>query len=438
MWRDISSLNSEHSSDTYATCIVLAFLLFLSIGTNPFLHGSTVAIDMSGEGDRLRQMVLMALFAAAVPLFTKRGEYLLQILLTNRIMLITLAWALLSISWSNVIDISAHRILGTLLAAAFTLLAASLPPRRIVAVLLMITGIIMTINYLGVIIVPGRALDHEGMWKGLHVHKNTAGWFSAVSALLWLSIGLTRKSFWLLLGAMAWGVFLWFTHSITSVTIFLLMLPFGVLFARGLRFGFNRSIYLLLLWFGGLVIPLFIYFAITLWVNVFGDKTVTFIDWTFTGRTEVWKFVWKSILQSPFLGTGYDSFWAIGNRSPALLHASKFVAEYTEAHNGYLDVLVSLGGIGLALIVSALVQPYLALWTYRTPQTDSSTREVLLCSLLLLTFGIFHNMFESTLLQGINILWTLMLMALWVIASRIFRVRRPVPQAGPSYYQSSH
>ncbi len=406
----------ESRTDAYATTVVFAFLLFLSIGTNPFMHGSGIAIDMSGAGDRPRQIIMLALFAAAIPLFVIRRQCLLRIISSNRSILLVFAWALLSILWSDVKDIAVHRIFGTLLVAVLTLLAASLPPRRIVGILLMLTGTIMTINYLGVIFAPGRALDHEGMWKGMHMHKNIAGYFGAISALLWLFMGHVRKNRWLLIGGVAWGLFLWFTHSRTSLMIFLAMLPLGMLFSRGLKSGFDRRIFLLLLWFGGLVIPLFICVAFTLGTDYFGDKIFSFIDLTLTGRTEIWQFVWKSIVQSPFLGTGYGSFWAIGDRSPALLHASEFVAQYTEAHNGYLDILVSLGAIGLILTVSALVQPYHALFTYRISQTDTATREVMLCALLLLTFGIFHNMFESTLLQGLSIPWSLMLLSIWEIS----------------------
>lgn len=394
------------------------------------MHGSGIAIDMSGAGDKLRQIIILLLLAAALPLFMRRVQYLIRILSTNRSILLVFAWALISVLWSNVTGIAAHRILGTLLVAALTLLAASLPPRQIVRVLLFFTGIIMTINFLGIIFLPSRALDHEGMWKGLHMHKNIAGYFSAISALLWLFMGLVRKNRWLLAGGAAWGMFLWFSHSRTSVATFLIVLPLGTLFWSSLRHGFNRRLFALLLWFGGLVIPLFIYLSLTLWADFFGGNAFAFIYRTLTGRTEIWQFVWKSILQAPLLGAGYGSFWAIGDHSPAILKASESVARYTEAHNGYLDILVSLGVIGFVFTVSALAQAFRAFRFYSVSRTDTATREVLLCALLLLTFGIIHNLFESTLLQGLNTLWTLMLLSIWVIISRIL-VNDSDPHAKP-------
>jgi O-antigen ligase len=232
-------------------------------------------------------------------------------------------------------------------------------------------------------------------------------------------MGLTRKNNYLLIGGIACGMFLWFTHSSTSLGMFLIMLPLGLLFGAGLRRGFDRKI-LLLLVFAVLEIPLLTYVALTLWADVFGDPSFLFIDLTFTGRTEIWEFVWQYVVKSPFIGTGYGSFWAIGDLSPSLVSASKFVAQYTEAHNGYLDVLVSIGAMGLVFTGLALVQPYALLRFYSSSQTDTATQEVLLCALLLLTFGILHNTLESSLLQGVSPIWTLMLISLWVITSRIF------------------
>jgi O-antigen ligase len=408
----------ESRSETYATIVVFAFLLLLAIGTNPFMEGSGIAIDKSGGGDSLRQVIMLALIVTATPLFFTRQQQLLQILLSNKSLLFVVGWSILSIFWSDVMDIAARRLFGTLLAAAITLIAASLSPRRLVNVLLMLTGTIMTINYLGIIFIPSLALDYDGFWEGLHTQKNVAGNFSAVSGLLWLFMGFVRKNNLLLIGGVSWGVFLYFTHSSTSIGMFLAVLPIGMLFRAGLRRGFDCRT-LLLLVFAVLEVPLLIYVALTLLADFFSELDFSFSDITFTGRTEIWQFVWETVVKSPFIGVGFFSFWAIGDLSPSLLYASEFVAQYTEAHNGYLDVLVSIGAIGMAFTVSALVRPYALLRFYKSSETDTETQEALLCALLLLTFGILHNTLESSLFQGLTVLWTLMLMSIWVITSHI-------------------
>lgn len=398
-------------NDLYAAAIVSAFLLVIIIGTNPFMEGSGIAIEQSGEGDSLRQGILLSLFLLSVPLFIAPKCRLLEIVSSSPAFVLLMSWSVASLLWSDVADIAARRLLGTLLIASLTVLTVTLPPRRLVSVLLAVTGTVMVVNYAGLYVVPDRALDHEGLWEGLHTHKNVAGYFSAISALLWLFVGRSRRSRWLIAGGIAWAVFSWFTGSRTSFLIFLATIPFGLAFSAGLKRGFDRQLLGVLLLVGALgALPLII-MGLSLVETAFGDLTLT-------GRTEIWAFVWDAALQAPLLGVGYSSFWAVGDSSVALRQASDFVAQYTEAHNGYLDVLVTLGFVGLFLTLATLAGTcYRALWCYRHKGTDDATREALLCSLLLLTFGILHNGFESTLWQGLSPLWTLMLMSIWVISS---------------------
>lgn len=64
-------------------------------------------------------------------------------------------------------------------------------------------------------------------------------------------------------------------------------------------------------------------------------------DATLTGRTEIWEGLMGDVWSRPLLGSGVESFWTTTNKR---LH------EITEAHNGYLDVVLSLGFVGLALL----------------------------------------------------------------------------------------
>ncbi len=94
--------------------------------------------------------------------------------------------------------------------------------------------------------------------------------------------------------------------------------------------------------------------------------------------------------------------------------------------------MVTLGAVGIILALLALAQPYRALLRYRSDGVDQFRRELLLCGLLLLTLGIVHNIFESTLLHGLNALWTIMLLSVWtvgysVVSSR-FRPESNPPQ----------
>jgi O-antigen ligase len=67
---------------------------------------------------------------------------------------------------------------------------------------------------------------------------------------------------------------------------------------------------------------------------------------TLTGRTSIWKAV-LSMHTNPLIGTGFESFW-LGNRLEAVWNMS--VKGIQEAHNGYIELYLNLGWVGLFLL----------------------------------------------------------------------------------------
>jgi O-antigen ligase len=68
---------------------------------------------------------------------------------------------------------------------------------------------------------------------------------------------------------------------------------------------------------------------------------------TLTGRTDIWKLV-LSIPSNPVFGVGYESFW-LGSRLQKIwdtIHGLRL----NESHNGYIEVVITLGWIGTVLL----------------------------------------------------------------------------------------
>jgi O-antigen ligase len=76
---------------------------------------------------------------------------------------------------------------------------------------------------------------------------------------------------------------------------------------------------------------------------------------TLTGRTEIWKAV-LSFHTNPLVGTGYDSFW-LGDRIEKVWRIIGYKG-IAEAHNGYLEVYINLGSIGLLLLGWVILRGY--------------------------------------------------------------------------------
>lgn len=73
---------------------------------------------------------------------------------------------------------------------------------------------------------------------------------------------------------------------------------------------------------------------------------------TFTGRLPVWEASIALASQRPLLGYGYSAFQS-PQMIPVLAEAAGWVP--TSTHSGYIDALLSLGIVGLALVVFVLV-----------------------------------------------------------------------------------
>jgi exopolysaccharide production protein ExoQ len=78
-------------------------------------------------------------------------------------------------------------------------------------------------------------------------------------------------------------------------------------------------------------------------------------DPTLTGRTAIWKALFASISKHPLLGYGYMAFWnGYQGESTSVSLATGWAV--TTAHNGFLGVWVTLGAIGLAMVVLTLAR----------------------------------------------------------------------------------
>jgi exopolysaccharide production protein ExoQ len=78
-------------------------------------------------------------------------------------------------------------------------------------------------------------------------------------------------------------------------------------------------------------------------------------DPTLTDRTKIWGFL-LSMHTNPLLGTGYESFW-MGPRLQRFWESAE-LGRINEAHNGYLEVYLNLGIIGLFLLGGFLIASY--------------------------------------------------------------------------------
>jgi exopolysaccharide production protein ExoQ len=131
-------------------------------------------------------------------------------------------------------------------------------------------------------------------------------------------------------------------------------------------------------------------------------------DPTLTDRTKIWAFLF-GMHTNPIIGTGYQSFW-LGSRLKYFWDNAG-LGPLNEAHNGYLEVYLELGLIGVILLVGFLIASY---WVICKRLTSSSSLAVLgLATWLVL---VFYNMSEAGFNGGL--LYLLLLMSALAVPAR--------------------
>lgn len=246
----------------------------------------------------------------------------------------------------------------------------------------------------------GRAWDNDGNVSivGVTTNKNMFGLIVFV-----ISLGVLWNFRWLLMNRgepnrgrrlvaegilLVFGLFLLIiAHSSTSLACFLL--GSGLMLATHLRAIRRRPsrVYLL-----GLAI-----FAVGGLAMVFGGAggvaNALGRDSTFSGRTDIWAALIPAA-SNPIIGSGFDSFW----NSPNVLIFQRTLESLrwynpqglNEAHNGYLEVYLNLGWIGVCLIVVILTTGYT-----RACKAFRRDRELGSLTLAYIITGAFYSITEA-------------------------------------------
>jgi O-antigen ligase len=131
-------------------------------------------------------------------------------------------------------------------------------------------------------------------------------------------------------------------------------------------------------------------------------------DPTLTGRTEVWKDV-LVMAGNPLVGTGFESFW-LGERLQRMWRI--FWWRPNEAHNGYLEVYLNLGWIGVGLLALLLVTGYRnAVAAYRYDPKIGRLR--LACFVVVVAYN-----FTESAIRIMHPMWIIFLFAIMAAPSR--------------------
>ncbi|MFQ5559661.1 MAG: O-antigen ligase family protein [Nitrospinota bacterium] len=245
-------------------------------------------------------------------------------------------------------------------------------------------------------------------FRGIHSHKNTAG---IVLSFCFLSLycfqsqleGNLRKAarFCLVLSL----VMLFITMSKTA--IFLTLVSCIIYSFLVLRLNVSASKILFSIFF----LCTFLFSAIL----SFGLDYLSELGVTFTGRLFVWLFVLDEMSGHWLNGVGFGSFWNLGELSRNILYGGDFgvfLPQLSQGHNSYLDILITLGIIGLFLLFVYLYHTFGNVTTF----LGNDTTAISAFLFVHVFFFLVHSFMESTILRGYNLFWILFITASLIAA----------------------
>lgn len=339
--------------------------------------------------------------------------------LFSSLLYVLLAWALFSLLWSNQPALAFSRYIQLMLVTLSALtIVQSLGPERTLDILAKFLFFTIFVDWISIAIIPQAIhLYNEndanliGSWRGLHLHKNIAAPLMVIACLLFLSRFAEKRRLFDSLGFILAAGFLWGTNSKTSIGFFAVAFCVLILLHFKQRnnplFGIISTIVFLL----ATAIGIMLFYA-----NYDVIKTGLSDPLLFSGRGGLWGIIMILSSDYDFMGYGYGSFWRVGLDGISYEYASGWHASSFNGHNGYLDMLVTLGWVGFWLgIATFVIEPVI----YFLMRAESWSRaKKTACAIIL--FVVLHNVLESTLLM-----WNADTYFIWLMALCILRYPAP-------------
>ena len=411
-----------------------AVWLFLCSSRPPSLwFGVRQSLDSSDiytEGSPFDRNIFIILLLAALAVLLARSARVGPMLRKNALILLFFLFCGISILWSAFPFVAFKRFTKALgdLGMVLIILSESDPLAALKRLLTRLGFLIFPLSILFIKYYPhiGRLLDKSWLLEatGVATQKNELGVDCMMFGVLflWMLVSVYREqedpsrrrrlfAYGTIIAMIIW--LLNQCNSTTSIT--------GLISAGGVMWLASRPsrkpalVHLLVFVVLGITVTALFFDPGGGMVGALGK------DPTLTGRKDAWKLLlsWPT---NPWVGQGYESFW-LGDR---LEQIRKALNDFpiNEAHNGYIEVYLNLGWVGICFIALLLVTAYKRVISgiHRNPETGSLFLGLFLCTL-------FFSLTEAAF--RLNCISWIFFLLVTMAASGVLSWRRG-PQTGPA------
>jgi exopolysaccharide production protein ExoQ len=365
-------LNRDNSVRTSKALWIPVVYLWI-LGSRPMSFWLGVPLPNPGaiqmDGSPIDAAFYGILLIAALCVLVRRGGRVLNFLRASTPILIYFSFCLVSILWSDFPGVACKRWIKA--TGDLSMILIVLTDRRPVAALSRLFSrtafILLPMSLVFIKYYPdlGREYDPwsgRQMFTGLTPDKNLLGVITYVLLLgvVWRILALFRSDevpayrgriLWAQGTLLAIGIYLLLiADSVTSKVCF--ALGAGLMLLTSLRFMRRHTAAV-----HAFVMLLVV--AVSSIILLGGKESAVHAlgrNGTLTGRTEIWAAV-IPLASNPLVGAGFESFWlsqSVHEKLSGILGGLPL----NEAHNGYIEVYLELGWVGVALIAFVLIEGY--------------------------------------------------------------------------------
>jgi O-antigen ligase len=315
------------------------------------------AVSAQLDGSPIDRAVFAALIAAGIVVLMMRGKATLSALGRNKLLLLFFLFGLFSVLWSEYPLISLKRWFKASgnLVMALVLLTEADPKAAVGLVLRYLAVLTLPLSVVFIKYFPalGRSIHHgQQLYNGVALHKNTLGQLCLLSGIYFFWSYLYERKEWatasrrlflfFFMATTAWLLFM--ADSATSqgaLGVALILLVLSRLPVISVKPGRLLAVTVVLA-FGFIGLQLFADITSAVVSGLGRDPSLT---------TRVP--MWAELSRAPInvaIGSGYETFWLT---SFGLEMQDQWGV--SQAHNGYLELYLNLGLVGLVLTLAAML-----------------------------------------------------------------------------------
>jgi exopolysaccharide production protein ExoQ len=282
-------------------------------------------------------------------------------------LIIFVLFSIASVLWSNMQTVTLHRSLVFTFATVVSIfLGLRYSISDFLRVLYWLGAVIIITSFLMVVMAPGVGTDfkynYNGAWRGIFWQKNQLGNIAPIFNFIFLfrffSLKINDMPIKKVVAATLYFLSLveiFFAHSASGYVVTLLLhLSYGLAFLwlriKNLLHPIHYYVAMAVVLVG--MIGIFINFDFVL--SLLNKEP------TFTGRVPLWMGLLRNIFPlNPWLGRGFGTIWADSAFRIRAQHLAGWGDYPSIADNGFLDILLNIGIVGLVLFLLNYIKAWI-------------------------------------------------------------------------------